>query len=682
MRLPAIYFPKENGAARLDRGKEEFMKRRVLLLLLSFCFTVGALLPGCTKDAPTPSAGPSSDYWKRNQQTVSQGDYLENYLYNMNLDGAINEILSAHNEAYVLKLMEERSVIFTGFDDQEYWADDFVKAMWYGEFPGKILTGLAQLYLTNRDEGTLGIGNQFVDRLTNAQEEAGYLGPWGEDVRLNKDTLDPEVGEKKVGKWDTWGQYHCIYGLLRWYQVTGNQKAMDTAKKALDFLYDYFVTGEQLILSQKWGECNFALGYMYALFYEYTGEERYLKAAEDVVQKEWKMEYWDYYTKKILAADWMTAALNGTAYGASAQPRWEGLYSLATLASLYRTTGKKEYYDALDSLYWGIVEYDRHNIGSFGTGEAANCDPYGIHSETCSTVAWMNLSVEYLKCSGNSLVADELELSYYNATLGSLTGNHVDFTYINWSNGVKESMVEMLNHGLDSIMTCCQASGTRGLSVLAEWAVLTGKNGVYLNYYGASNLETYTASGNSLSLKQETEYPKYGNVTITVTPEQAENFTLNVRIPAWSANSSVKVNGETVEGVKAGSYCAISREWKAGDVVEVSLDMSLHYWVADRSAIGTKASVYYGPVLLAFEYSDTLRKTTKFRYADLEKGTIVDAEDCLVALSVVNSKGDSVRLMDYGSVGKNGQEFCSWLSVFADKESGVFQKDALIWNTR
>ena len=93
-----------------------------------------------------------------------------------------------------------------------------------------------------------------------------------------------------------------------------------------------------------------------------------------------------------MSCNWLESSLAGTPFCYSAQKRWESLYTLTTLAVLYRVTGNRDYADAMESLWWGIVSHDRHNTGSFGTGEGATGDIYGAGSETCNTVAWMTFS--------------------------------------------------------------------------------------------------------------------------------------------------------------------------------------------------------------------------------------------------------------------------------------------------
>jgi len=69
---------------------------------------------------------------------------------------------------------------------------------------------------------------------------------------------------------------------------------------------------------------------------------------------------------------------------------------------------------------------------------------------------------------------------------------------------------------------------------------------------------------------------------------------VRLRIPAWSAKTEVKLNGKVLDGVAAGSYFTIERDWKLGDIVEVKFDMPVVAHTLDHHVAFTR-----GPVLLA-----------------------------------------------------------------------------------
>ncbi|MDP4206978.1 MAG: glycoside hydrolase family 127 protein [Bacteroidota bacterium] len=593
----------------------------------------------------------------------------ENHLTNLHLGGYVGKLLSANETSWLQNALKDNPNMFEAFANPE--GNTLAKCMWYGEFPGKILTGMAQSFRASGNQNTLAAGNKMVQMFRSVQGTDGYLGPWSKATRFN--------GDKN--KWDTWGQYHCIYGLYQWYKITGNKDALSVALKAADCIYNYFILGNQTFVSQNWAECNFAICHVFAILYQKTRNKKYLDACEHIL-KEWKLEYDDFYTKRKIACDWLGAASEGKAFCHSNQPRWESLHPLMSLSSLYQITGNPDYYKYLEHFWWSIIQYDRHNFGGFGTGEGATGDIYGHGSETCSTVAWMAYSTEYLKSSKISYVADELEIAYYNAALGSLLGDH-DFTYMNNSEGNRVSaLVTLAEQGFvgGKQLSCCQANGNRGLSQLTEWAVLNDKDNLYLNYYGASNAETKTPHGTGIRILQETEYPKSGSVKITLNPVKSERFKLNLRIPVWSANTTVKVNGKTLKNVMPGDYCVIDRIWKKGDVVKVEFDMSVHFWIGEGN-FANKTSIYYGPILLAMDTVCGKNSDYRLDVSNVRKIVFKDNKEFWFYGLVTTTGGKLVALVDYSSAGDKGEEYTTWLNVEHNSVPIHFvQGNNPIWN--
>ena len=626
----------------MNKNKKNLIIKALCTVIIAGVLTTAPV--GCARTPAFP--GPKGEI---------KVNTLQNRLTNMHLDGAVGKILTANETNWLHAVLIDDPGLFDGFEDPE--DDSVFRTMWHGEFPGKLLTGIAQTYLLNNDPETKRVGDAFADKLRSVQKPDGYLGPWKADVRYEAD-----AAQGSWGKWDTWGQYHCIYGLYRWYQVTGNRAAFDTAKRALDNIYDHFIAGGISLAAQNWAECNLAVGHAFALFYEETGDNRYLSAAKRIVDHDWNDNYPDFYSKTTLCCGWLNAALEGKAYFESGQPRWEGLYALETLAALYRITGEENYLQALNELWRGMCENDRHNTGSFGTGEGATGDPYGAGSETCNTVAWMAFSTEYLKISRDPRVADELELSFFNAALGSLLAGERDFTYMNDSNGRREPARTVLEgHSYIGArdMSCCQANGNRGISQIAEWAVLSDDRDVYLNYYGDCALETVLQDGNRAIISQRTDYPQNGTINIKVNTDRPVELTIHFRIPSWSEHTVLTLNGEQVN-VVPGTYCAVDRVWSVDDEVVLALDMSPHFWIAGAGQ-PAKLSVYHGPVLLAFRAVNGITQNTRFDLDDIREMTCQDGEG-LVNFGVNSKNGKHVIFTDYYTAGKNGEPYISWIN--------------------
>ncbi len=596
--------------------------------------------------------------------------HLKNCLTNMQIGGEVGEILAENTRNWLQKLLIDDSGLFEGFATPE--DDSIFRTMWHGEYPGKLMTGIAQSYYLQNEQAIYLLGERMVQEFARVQQSDGYLGPWKKEKQFEKDVWNEAVEfaldtpPERWGKWDTWGQYHCIIGLYRWYQLTGNQTALKVALRALDNIYDHFITGGISIARQNWAECNLAIGHAFALLYEETGDDRYLQAAKRIVHQDWQTVYPDFYTRKRLCCDWLTAALQGKPYFASGQPRWEGLYSLETLAVLERVTGEEIYSKALHALWNSMVRTDRHNTGSFGTGEGATGQLYGAGSETCNTVAWMAFSTDYLAFSRNSRVADELELSFYNATLGSLLKGERNFTYMNLSDGTREAAnITLREQGYRGArdMSCCQSNGNRGLTQPTQWAVMADGNTVYLNYYGQTTLALRLEDGSNITLQQTTAYPRQGSVVITLHTEKPVACKLLLRIPAWSFQTTISLNGQDCTHPVCGQYAEFDRVWQDDDTLTLTLDMGLHGWLQQKEQ-QTTLSVYSGPVLLSAHSADL--PAEDLTLAEIKAAEPVDGGD-FAAYQIKRADGSRITLTDHRYAGKDGSAFCSWLPVRPDK---------------
>ncbi len=345
---------------------------------------------------------------------------------------------------------------------------------------------------------------------------------------------------------------------------------------------------------------NLAPAHGLCLLYRRTGKKPYLDLARQLVG-EFAAAGAD---GKPMAGDYLRRGLAGEPFYATPKPRWESLHPILALAELYRITGEAPYRTAFENLWWSIVEFDRHNNGGFSSGEQAQGNPYHRGAiETCCTIAWMAMSVEMLAMTGDSIVADELELSTLNSALGMWAPSGRWSTYNTPMDGVRKANFHEIDFQCrpgSPELNCCSVNAARGLGLIGEWAVMRDADGLFLNWYGPGTITAPLESGGVVKLVQETTYPLMGSVRIRVEPEKPGPFALRLRIPHWSTRTSVKVNGEPVADIVPGRYLALSRAWKPGDTIELELDMTPRFWAGERESAGL-TSIYRGPILMTYD---------------------------------------------------------------------------------
>ncbi|HXD09150.1 MAG TPA: hypothetical protein VN653_03725, partial [Anaerolineales bacterium] len=118
-----------------------------------------------------------------------------------------------------------------------------------------------------------------------------------------------------------------------------------------------------------------------------------------------------------------------------------------------------------------------------------------------------------------------------------------------------------------------------------------------------SNMELASA-GNKLTI--ETDYPWDGRVKISVAESPETSWSLSLRMPGWSRNSSFKVNGQDVNSNSQKGYMTMERLWKAGDTVEIDFAMSPFLVEANPRVDSVRGcvAIQRGPLVYCLEEHD------------------------------------------------------------------------------
>ncbi len=524
---------------------------------------------------------------------------------------------------------------------------------WAGEFAGKYLISAVQALDMTNDPRLEPAVREFVNKLIASQAEDGYLGPFTKKERL-------------LSHWDLWGHYHCMLGLLMWYDRTGDERAMNCVLRAADLMCTIYVGTERRPVQAGAPETNnLAVMHVLANLYRRTGNPRYLELVR-VIEED-----------MTTVGDWLRQGEAGVPFHLlnGQGSRWESLHIVQGLAEMYRVTGEERYKKAVLTAWDSIRRYDRHPSGAFSTFERAAGSVYaGGQLETCCSVGWTALTLDVLELTGSPLAADELELTTWNQALGSQHPSGNWCTYDTPLNGVRAPSYHQINFQYRPSapeLNCCSVNGPRQYGLLRSWAVMEEPGempGVVVNYYGPGTVTFTRSNGNPLTITQETRYPVEGVVKLHVAPKKKETFTLRLRIPAWSTTTAVRINGKDwPEKVAPGTYLTVTRAWKKGDCVELAFDMSPRSWTG--AGIRTGRSVFYaGPLLLAY---DTYNNATELPdLAPLDASAFraellpVEEKGVLAPMGLWKTKttsGAEIVLTDFASVGAHGTEYASWL---------------------
>ena len=143
---------------------------------------------------------------------------------------------------------------------------------------------------------------------------------------------------------------------------------------------------------------------------------------------------------------------------------------------------------------------------------------------------------------------------------------------------------------------CCTGTGSEEFAKLTDSIYFKDNNALYVNLFISSTLNW---KERGLRLAQNTKFPEEQVTSLTIESAPKQTTALKIRVPYWAIGAAtVKVNGHDQQVVATPrSYMEVSRNWSNGDIVEVTLPMSVH--VAQAPDDKQVQAAMYGPLVLA-----------------------------------------------------------------------------------
>ena len=276
--------------------------------------------------------------------------------------------------------------------------------------------------------------------------------------------------------------------------------------------------------------------------------------------------------------------------------------ALSSAMQAYLTLGSEKHLRAARNAF-DMLTAQSFATGGWGPGEqlrapdsedvaASLSDTHSSFETPCGAYAHFKLTRYLLRVTRQSRYGDSMERVMYNTVLGAkpLTPDGKTFYYSDYNFAGKKVYS-------DHRWPCC--SGTLP-QVATDYVINTyfrEPGGIYVNLYIPSTLR-WTQDGAKVSLTQRSSYPFDNVVQFEVTTSRPLEFTLNFRIPSWTQDASISVNGKRVPGsVAAGTFAELRRQWKAGDRIEVEMPLTKRLESIDPRHLKTVA-LLYGPLVL------------------------------------------------------------------------------------
>jgi DUF1680 family protein len=477
-----------------------------------------------------------------------------------------------------------------------------------GHIAGHHLSAVSLMYRALGDErfkqradylvGEMGVvqakhGDGYLSALENGREAFAQVSQG--DIRAAAFDLN--------GLWSPWYVLHKTFaGLRDAYRYTGNRTARDVsvrfagwAERVLAPLNDAQV---QHMLNTEHGGMNEVLGDLYAE----SGVKRWLDLS-------YRFEH-HAFTDALKRHEDNLSGKHGNCQ----------IPKLVGSAARYGYVG-----DTADiiaaSFFWDrVVQHHTYAAGGhglaeyFGPPDVLSTRIDGRTCESCNVYNMLKLTRRLFAYRPDGLYADFHERAIFNHILASIDPEDGRVSYmVPIGRAVEQEYQDPYED-----FTCCCGTGMESHALHGYGIYYESADTVWVNLFAPSTAVFTTAN---VTLRMATGFPDGDDATITVSLPKPKLFTLAVRRPVWAGDGyAVQVNGTTVpqpslaslrpggaggrggapgnEGeAQHGSYAKITRLWKDGDTVQVSLPKSVHLEPTPDNR--NVAAIMWGPLVLA-----------------------------------------------------------------------------------
>ncbi|WP_145137611.1 beta-L-arabinofuranosidase domain-containing protein [Paenibacillus sp. Y412MC10] len=471
------------------------------------------------------------------------------------------------------------------------------------------------------------VADEAIDLIGAAQQEDGYLNTY-----FTIDKLD----QRWTNLMDCHEMYtagHLIEAAVAYFYGTGKTKLLDIARKVADHIDERFGPEEGKIRGYD-GHQEIELALV--KLYHATGEVRYLNLAGFLIDERGQEPnfFAEEFERRGRISHWAPGVVQqgpvNLAYHQAHKPVREhevatghavrAVYMYTAMADLALLKGDNALLEACRRLWDNIVQKQMYVTGSIGSthhGEAFTFD-YDLpndtnYSETCASIGLIFFAQRLLQNEVKGEYADVMERALYNTVTAGIAGDGKYYFYVNpmevWpaaseGNPGKRHIKPVRQKWYGC--ACCPPNVSRLLSSLGQYIYSASDEALFVHLYIGSQI-SYEAAGRSVQLDMESRLPWEGQVRLKVQEaDGAGDFTIAFRLPGWSAASAVRVNGQPAQYELRDGYAYIRRDWQAGDIVELELDMQPRriYAHPNLRASSGKVALQRGPLVYCLEETD------------------------------------------------------------------------------
>lgn len=560
---------------------------------------------------------------------------------------------------------------------------------WFDGLVYETIRGVSDLLVMNPDSKMEERIDGYIDRIYSAQQadKEGYINTY-------TDLVEPDH------RWGDNGGFlryqHDVYnaGMLieagiHYYQATGKVKLLEVATRLANYMSDLMGSAPKRNIVPSHSGPEEPMMKLYWLYKDNpelktkvnvpVNEDAYYDLTKFWIENRGNhCGYPLWLTWGNANAEWWIKENKYTepVYGEYSRPTWgdyaqdsisvfeqktiEGHAVRATLlatgiAAVAKENHSPKYIQTVNDLWDNMVGkrmFVTGGVGAIHDDEKFGPDyflPTDAYLETCAAVGAGFFSQRMNELTGDGKYMDEFERVLYNNVLTGISLSGDKYTYQNPLNAHRHARWEWHS------CPCCPPMFLKMVSAVPGYIYSYEKDKIYINLFIGSETQLKLNNNKNLALKQETQYPWDGKVSISLNPDEEANFSVKVRIPGWAqgkenpyglyqskvnSQASLKVNGEEVDMKIVNGYAEINRKWKKGDRIELTLPMQPRAIMANGAVkdLENLVSIASGPMIYSIEDIDNSGKVREMKIKTDSPMEIQYQKDLLNGVNVVKGK--------------------------------------------
>lgn len=542
---------------------------------------------------------------------------------------------------------------------------------WRDEYWGKMMRGACLTYMYEGGEQLYNTIEASVKDMLSVPTHDGAVTTYNEETAFSG--------------WDMWGRKYVLTGLQHFYHICKDEELKSCVIHFMCAHADNIIknVGNEEGKKNITETSNFWLGVNscsiiepFVELYKLTGQKKYMDFAEYIID-----------TGGCSGGDLISLAYENELmpYMYPETKAYETMSFFEGILAYYEVTGKAYYLTAAERFFEAVKQTDITIIGCSGCthelfdNSAVKQTEYsdGIMQETCVTVTWMRLNARLYMLTGKKDYYDNIEISGYNALYGSMNINNLP--QLNLSRYGNEPMPPLpfdsysplyrnrRGRGVGGLKRfsfgghygCCACIASAGIALMPLLNIVENDNGILINGFAGGKTETSYAS-----FSADSSYPAEFDYRLVIDDIKAEEFDVKIRIPDFSKNINITVNGKEICSETVDGYATLSGKWSAGDTISVRAVQDIRPHI-----LNGKVAYTYGPLVLARDKMKEENGSGEVHL--LQENTSFTKEKAgnneIVRFSAQNADGTTFIFSDYESCGNDWSDEDNIISVWFDK---------------